>query len=150
MVWCLWSVGKSSPVNINQDHITSHTVSRQHANRQIQALYCPVHIVVIRHVVSCWGSPQLGICAYTWNNWTPKIKCRATWWRHQIEAFPRYWSFVRGIHGSPVHAVHQGPVMRSFGVFVDLRLNKRLSKRSKRRWFETLSRSLRRHCNERA
>ena len=24
------------------------------------------------------------------------------WWRHRIETFPRYWSFVRGIHQSPV------------------------------------------------
>ena len=37
--------------------------------------------------------------------------------------------------------------MRSFDVFFDLRLNKRLSKQSRRRWFETPSHSLRRHCN---
>ena len=39
-------------------------------------------------------------------------------WKH----FPRYWPFVRGIHRSPV--------TRSFDVFFDLRLNKRLSKQS--------------------
>ena len=33
----------------------------------------------------------------------------------------------------------QRPVMRSFDVFCDLRLNKRLSKQSRRRWFETPS-----------
>ena len=38
-------------------------------------------------------------------------------------------------------------VTRSFDVFFDLRLNKRLSKQSRRRWFETPSRSLWRHCN---
>ena len=37
------------------------------------------------------------------------------------------------------------PVTWSFDVF--LRLNKRLSKQSRRRWFETPSRSLWRHCN---
>ena len=42
----------------------------------------------------------------------------------------------------------QRPVTRSFDVFFDLRLNKRLSKQSRRRWFETQSRSLWRHCNE--
>ena len=36
---------------------------------------------------------------------------------------------------------------RCFDVFFDLRLNKRLSKHSRRRWFETPSRSLWRHCN---
>ena len=35
----------------------------------------------------------------------------------------------------------------SFDVFFDLRLNKRLNKQSRRRWFETPSRSLLRHCN---
>ena len=39
------------------------------------------------------------------------------------------------------------PVTRSFGAFFDLRLNKRLSKQSRHRWFETPSRSLLRHCN---
>ena len=38
----------------------------------------------------------------------------------------------------------QRPVTQSFDVFYDLRLNKRLSKQSRRRWFET---PLWRHCN---
>ena len=42
----------------------------------------------------------------------------------------------------------QRPVTRSFGVFFDLRLNKRLSKQSWGWWFETLSRPLWRHCND--
>ena len=60
-------------------------------------------------------------------------------WKH----FPRYWPFVRGIHRST-----QRPVARSFDVFFDLRLNKRLSKQSWSWWFETLSHPLWRHCNE--
>ena len=27
-----------------------------------------------------------------------------TWWRHQMQPFPRYWPFVRGIHRSPVNS----------------------------------------------
>ena len=42
----------------------------------------------------------------------------------------------------------QRPVTRSIDVFFDLRLNKRLSKRSWGWWFETASWSLWRHCNE--
>ena len=42
----------------------------------------------------------------------------------------------------------QGPVTRSFDVFFDLRLNKRLSKQSPGWWFETPSWWLWRHCNE--
>ena len=41
----------------------------------------------------------------------------------------------------------QRPVMRSFDVFFDLRLNKRLSKHSWGWWSETPSRPLWRHCN---
>ena len=42
----------------------------------------------------------------------------------------------------------QKPVVRSFGVSFDLRLDKRLSKQSWGWWFETLSFSLWRHPNE--
>ena len=31
-----------------------------------------------------------------------------SWWRHQMETFPRYWVFVRGIHRSPVNSPHKG------------------------------------------
>ena len=34
------------------------------------------------------------------------VVIRVTWWRHQMETFPRYWSFVRGIHRSPVNSLH--------------------------------------------
>ena len=30
-----------------------------------------------------------------------------TWWRHQMETFPRYWPFVKGIHRSPVDSPHK-------------------------------------------
>ena len=36
----------------------------------------------------------------------------------------------------PVDPPHKRPVIRSFDVLFDLRLNKRLSKQSRRRWFE--------------
>ena len=42
----------------------------------------------------------------------------------------------------------QRPMTRSFDVFFDLRLDKRLSKKSWGWWFETPSCSLWRHCNE--
>ena len=32
----------------------------------------------------------------------------STWWRHQMETFPRYWPFVRWIHRSPVNSPHKG------------------------------------------
>ena len=65
-------------------------------------------------------------------------------WKH----FLRYWPFSRRIHRSPVNSPHKRPLTRSFDVFFDLRLKKRLSKRSWRWWFEMQSRPLWRHCNE--
>ena len=41
----------------------------------------------------------------------------------------------------------QRPVMRILDILFDLRLNKRVSKHSGSRWFDTPSRSLLRHCN---
>ena len=63
-------------------------------------------------------------------------------WKH----FLRYWPLVRGI---PVTGEFpsQRPMARSFDIFFDLRLSKRLSKQSGRRWFKTPSRPLWRHCN---
>ena len=63
-------------------------------------------------------------------------------WKH----FPRYWPFVRGIHRSPVNSPHKGH-WRGALIFVYLRLNKRLSKQSRRWWFETPSCPLWRQCN---
>ena len=50
---------------------------------------------------------------------------------------------------SPVHGElpSQRPVTRCFDIFFDLRLNKQLNKQSRGWWFETLWRSLWRHCN---
>ena len=64
-------------------------------------------------------------------------------WKH----FPRYCPFVRGIHRSPVNSHHKGQVTRSFEVFFDLCLNKRLYNPSRHWWFETPSRPLCRLCN---
>ena len=66
-------------------------------------------------------------------------------WKH----FPRNWPFVRGIHRSRGFP-HTKPVTRSFDVFFDLRLNKRLSKQPWGWWFETRPWSLWRHCNDHA
>ena len=64
-------------------------------------------------------------------------------WKH----FPRYWPFMRGIHRSPVDFPHKGQWVALWFIF-DLCLNKRLSKQSRRRWFETQSRLLcMYHCN---
>ena len=58
-----------------------------------------------------------------------------SWWRHQIETFSALLAICAG--NSPVTGEFptQRPVTRSFDVFFDLRLNKRLSKQSWGWWF---------------
>ena len=70
------------------------------------------------------------------------------WWRHQMETFSALLAICAG--NSPVTGEFpaQRSVRRSFDVFFDLRPNKRLSKLSWGWWFETLSRTLWRQCNE--
>ena len=69
-------------------------------------------------------------------------KMIASWWRHQVETFSALLAICAG--NSPVTGEFptQRPVTRSFDVFFDLRLNKRLSKKLWGRWFEMPSRSL--------
>ena len=69
------------------------------------------------------------------------------WWRHRMETFSALLATCAG--NSPVTGEFPSKrqVTRSFDVFFDLRLNKRLSKQSRGWWFETLPRSLWRHSN---
>ena len=96
------------------------------------------------------------ICHPRWNlppRWpmasdTYRHKWFRTCWRHQMEIFSALLALYVG--NSPVTGEFpaQRPVTRGFDVFFDLRLNKPLNKQSWGWWFETLSRSLWRHCNE--
>ena len=70
-----------------------------------------------------------------------------SWWRHQMETFSALLAICAGNSSVPGEFPAQRPVTRSFDVFFDLRLNKRLSKQSWGWWFETLSCPLWRHRN---
>ena len=61
------------------------------------------------------------------------------WWSNFRFMFLKYPPVTGGFPS-------QRQMMRSFDVFFDHHLNQRLSKSSRRRWFETTSRSLWRHC----
>ena len=70
-----------------------------------------------------------------------------SWGRHQMETFSALLAICAG--KSPVAGEFpaQRPVTRSFDIFFDRSLNKRLSKQSWGWWFETPPRPLWRHCN---
>ena len=71
-----------------------------------------------------------------------------SWWRRQMETFSALLAICAGNSPVPGEFPAHRPVTRSFDVFFDLRLNKRWSKQSWGWWFETLSCSLWRHCND--
>ena len=91
--------------------------------------------------------------------WERELRSKLKWndmTRNDIICFPFYhgdaikWKHFRVI-GPFFNGVFrsQRPVTRNFDVFFDLRLNNRLSRLSRRRWFETQTRSLWGHFNVR-
>ena len=70
-----------------------------------------------------------------------------SWWRHQIETFSVLLAICAGNSPVPGEFPAKRPVTRSFDVFFDLNLNKRLSKQWWGWWYETPSRPLWRHRN---
>ena len=84
---------------------------------------------------------------YVWSNLTWLAK---SWWLHQMETFSALLALCA--ENSPVTGEFppHRPETLGFDVFFDLRLNKRLSKQSRRRLFETPSPPLWRHCNVRS
>ena len=81
-----------------------------------------------------WGNFVRNVCT-----WCYRSGSVTSWWRHQMKTFSALLALCAG--NSPV------TVTRSFDIFFDLRLNKRLSKQWRGWWFETPLRSLWRHCN---
>ena len=73
--------------------------------------------------------------------------CSVSWRRHHMNTFSALLAICAGNSPVPGDFPAQRPVMRSFDVFFDLRLNKWLSKHSWGWWFEKLSCTLWRHCN---
>ena len=95
----------------------------------------------------CWPFVK-GI--YWWPHHThigPVMRNACPWWRHQMETFSSLLAICAGNIPFSGEFPTQRPVTRSFNVFFDLRPNKRLSKQWWGWWFETLPRSLWRHCN---
>ena len=68
-------------------------------------------------------------------------------WRHQMETFSALLAICAGNLPVIGEFPAQRPVTRSFDVFFDLGLDKRLSQQSPGWWFETPSRPLWCHCN---
>ena len=103
------------------------------------------------HFMSWWLCLKCDPLTLTYN----KVPCQVhywrlapIWWRHEMETFSALLAICAG--NSPVTGEFpaERPVTRTFDVFFDLHLNKRLSKQWWGWWFEMPPRSLWRHCNE--
>ena len=88
-----------------------------------------------------WTKRQPSSSSSTW-------KSTVSWWRHEMETFSALLAICVGNSPVPGEFPSQRPVTRSFDVFFDPSLNKRLSKHSRGWWFETLSGPLWRHSND--
>ena len=75
-------------------------------------------------------------------------KCQLSWWINQTERFSTLLDLCAGTSPGTGEFPSKRLVTWSFDIFFDLPLNKRLSKESRRRRFETPPRSLWHHCNE--
>ena len=91
------------------------------------------------------GVMLIAVCKKIKNNFDRGI--HSSWWRHQMETSSALLAICAWNSPVPGEFPAQRPVTRSFDVFFDLRLNKRLSKQSWGWWFETLFLPLWRHRN---
>ena len=84
--------------------------------------------------------------------WSQDTSCNyrepSKWCRHQMETFSALLALCAGNLSATGEIPSQRPVAQNFGVFVDLRLNKRYNKQPWGWLFESQSRSLWRHYND--
>ena len=92
-------------------------------------------------------SPCDGAC-HLWQPLLGLLSRYTSWWPHQMETFSTLLALCAGNSLVTGEFPSQRPVTRSFNVFFDLCLNKRLSKHLRDRRIETPSPSLWRHCND--
>ena len=105
--------------------------------------HCWETIILVSYLC---GTLSFHVYCNSFVNWV-QYQLSCSWWHHQMETFSTLLALCVG--NSPVTSEFpsQRPVMRSFDVFFDLHLNKRLSKQLWGRWFETPLHSLWSHCN---
>ena len=82
------------------------------------------------HMAKSLLSPNAPNVYEAWVMFASIFKSLISWWRHQMETFSALLAICAGNSPVPGEFTAQRPVTRSFDVFLDLRLNKRLSKQS--------------------
>ena len=107
-----------------------------------------IHYVPNRHSLSYHTISLSSLCRTVWRVQQANVKDLEEYMMTSSNGnIFRVTGLLCGEFTGPGEFPTQRPVMRSFDVFFDLRLNKRLSKQSWGWWLETLSCLLWRHCN---
>ena len=145
-VICLFSVGVFLYVHFITGTfgcVRANFTLRRHYGYYMTQVYVPSILIVMLSWISFWLAPdavpaRISLGILTILAMTNQLSAVASaslpevgsWWRHQMEAFSASLAICAG--NSPVTGefLAQRPVTRSFGVFFDLLLIKRLSKQS--------------------
>ena len=130
----------------SKDGLYGDTVTWLYKCNVVRLRYFTVNYNTILHTRRICIAPHKCIWPFSKRLWTLN---RVSWWRHQMKTFSAWLSLCAG--NSPVNDgfPSQRTATRSFDVFFDLWLIKRLSKQSRRRWFETPSSLSWRHYSAR-
>ena len=102
----------------------------------------------LHHSVNALHSAKVTECSHMFSLYVmllSTISCNILWWRHQMETFSALLAFVRGIHRIPVTKASDADLCLMFSLICAW-INCWIKKAS-RRWSETPSRPLWRHCN---
>ena len=106
-------------------YLIRHNIANKHNNSNVRTLIG--HNFYEIYYICPFNEPAL--CLPSGVMWS--------WWRHQIKTFSASLALCAGNSPVTFELTSQRPTTRSFDVFFDLRLNKRLSKQSRGWWFET-------------
>ena len=118
-------------------------------HRKMSEIYGKSHLLKAEYFVRNWNMRPLNAFIYCFDM-DSSLQGRKPWhddviqWTH----FPHYWPFVRGIHLLPVNSPHKGQWRGALMFSFHLCLNTGLGKQSWGWWFETPSRPLWRHSND--
>ena len=126
----LWWLLSNMPCDLKSSALMSSKVVCQHV-----LFWEAPPVTITKHKLQ-WNSGILMECIHSPDRLT------LSRWRHQMETFSALLILCAVTGEFPTR-----PVPRSFDVFFDLRVDKRLSKQSWGWWFETPSSSIWRHCN---
>ena len=110
-------------------------------------MLAPICCAVVNIYLTKSSQTLIRITIHQWIVWGLQLLITViSWWSHQMEPFSALLVICEGNPTVAGGFPSQRAVTWSFDVFY-LRLNKRLCKPSRRRWFETPLRTLWRHCN---